>query len=144
MISAPASEKIGQRPSAIGSLPELLAPAGDWDCARAAVENGADAIYFGLDQFNARMRAGNFTAAGLPKLMEFLHRAACAATSPSTRWFLKTSWRPTRNISARHHCRRRGRGHRAGRGHLPAHPRAVAGFSDPRLDADDPHQRGGH
>jgi putative protease len=74
MISAPASEKIGQRPSAIGSLPELLAPAGDWHCARAAVENGADAIYFGLDQFNARMRAGNFTAAGLPKLMEFLHQ----------------------------------------------------------------------
>jgi putative protease len=74
MISAPASEKIGHRPSAIGSLPELLAPAGDWHCARAAVENGADAIYFGLDQFNARMRAGNFTAAGLPKLMEFLHQ----------------------------------------------------------------------
>ncbi len=54
--------------------PELLAPAGDWDCARAAVENGADAIYFGLDKFNARMRAQNFTAADLPKLMEFLHR----------------------------------------------------------------------
>jgi hypothetical protein len=28
--------------------PELLAPAGNWDCAKAAVENGADAIYFGL------------------------------------------------------------------------------------------------
>jgi putative protease len=55
-------------------LPELLAPAGDWDCARAAVENGADAIYFGLDKFNARMRAQNFTAADLPNLMEFLHR----------------------------------------------------------------------
>ncbi len=55
-------------------LPELLAPAGDWDCARAAVENGADAIYFGLDKFNARMRAHNFTGADLPKLMEFLHR----------------------------------------------------------------------
>jgi putative protease len=55
-------------------LPELLAPAGDWDCARAAVENGADAIYFGLDKFNARMRAQNFTEADLPKLMEFLHR----------------------------------------------------------------------
>ena len=54
--------------------PELLAPAGDWDCARAAVENGADAIYFGLDRFNARMRAHNFTAASLPALMEFLHR----------------------------------------------------------------------
>ncbi|HLX95139.1 MAG TPA: DUF3656 domain-containing protein [Verrucomicrobiae bacterium] len=55
-------------------LPELLAPAGDWDCARAAVENGADAIYFGLEQFNARMRAHNFTETDLPKLMEFLHR----------------------------------------------------------------------
>ena len=55
-------------------LPELLAPAGDWDCARAAVENGADAIYFGLEKFNARMRARNFTEADLPKLMEFLHR----------------------------------------------------------------------
>jgi putative protease len=55
-------------------LPELLSPAGDWECARAAVENGADAIYFGLEKFNARMRANNFTAADLPKLMEFLHR----------------------------------------------------------------------
>jgi U32 family peptidase len=53
--------------------PELLAPAGDWDCARAAVENGADAIYFGLDRFNARMRADNFTLLELPALMEFLH-----------------------------------------------------------------------
>lgn len=54
--------------------PELLAPAGDWECAKAAVENGADAIYFGLDRFNARMRAHNFTEADLPRLMEFLHR----------------------------------------------------------------------
>jgi putative protease len=55
-------------------LPELLSPAGDWECAKAAVENGADAIYFGLDRFNARMRAHNFTEGDLPKLMEFLHR----------------------------------------------------------------------
>ena len=55
-------------------VPELLAPAGNWDCARAAVENGADAIYFGLSRFNARMRADNFTEADLPALMEFLHR----------------------------------------------------------------------
>lgn len=53
--------------------PELLAPAGDWECARAAVENGADAIYFGLERFNARMRAKNFTQADLPALMQFLH-----------------------------------------------------------------------
>ena len=55
-------------------LPELLAPAGDWECARAAIENGADAIYFGLEKFNARMRANNFTETDLPRLMEFLHR----------------------------------------------------------------------
>src|SRR5688572_19586839 len=60
-------------PSSGVRLPELLAPAGDWECARAAVENGADAIYFGLEKFNARMRAHNFTEADLPKLMEFLH-----------------------------------------------------------------------
>ncbi|MBD1912877.1 U32 family peptidase [Leptolyngbya sp. FACHB-8] len=53
--------------------PELLAPAGNWECAKAAVENGADAIYFGLDRFNARMRAQNFTEADLPDLMAFLH-----------------------------------------------------------------------
>src|SRR5260370_13307141 len=56
------------------ALPELLAPAGDWECVKAAVENGADAIYFGLEKFNARMRAQNFTEADLPGLMQFLHR----------------------------------------------------------------------
>ncbi len=62
--------------SVLSSLrrPELLAPAGYWDCAKAAVENGADAIYFGLDRFNARMRSQNFTEADLPSLMDFLHR----------------------------------------------------------------------
>jgi U32 family peptidase len=58
----------------MSTRPELLAPAGYWDCAKAAVENGADAIYFGLDRFNARMRAQNFTEADLPELMAFLHR----------------------------------------------------------------------
>lgn len=52
---------------------ELLAPAGNWECARAAVANGADAIYFGMPRFNARMRADNFTEADLPELMSFLH-----------------------------------------------------------------------
>ena len=53
--------------------PEVLAPAGNWDCVRAAVANGADAIYFGLDQFNARMRADNFTREDLQALIPFLH-----------------------------------------------------------------------
>ena len=52
---------------------ELLSPAGDWECARAAVENGANAIYFGLDcGFNARYRAQNFGLEELPDLMQML------------------------------------------------------------------------
>ena len=54
--------------------PELLAPAGGWDCVRAAVANGADAIYFGLPRFNARLRADNFTEAELPEVVAFCHR----------------------------------------------------------------------
>src|SRR5215211_6656001 len=70
LLNHPAEPDARREPS----RPELLAPAGDWECAKAAVENGADAIYFGLDRFNARMRAANFTEADLPRLMEFLHR----------------------------------------------------------------------
>jgi len=53
--------------------PELLSPAGGWDCARAAVENGADAVYFGTESFNARMRADNFRRKDLPELVRWLH-----------------------------------------------------------------------
>jgi putative protease len=71
-VTAPVpTEKSLPRP--LRRAPELLAPAGDWECARAAVENGADAIYFGLEKFNARMRAHNFTESDLPELMRFLH-----------------------------------------------------------------------
>ncbi|MBC8107934.1 MAG: U32 family peptidase [Anaerolineae bacterium] len=53
--------------------PELLSPAGDWDAMRAAVANGADAVYFGLENFNARHRAQNFTLEELPNIMRYLH-----------------------------------------------------------------------
>jgi putative protease len=55
------------------SAPELLSPAGDWECLRAAVANGANAVYFGLPKFNARLRAHNFTLEELPAVMEYLH-----------------------------------------------------------------------
>lgn len=62
--------------------PELVAPAGDWMSARAAIANGADAVYFGLSRFNARMRAENFTTEEVPALVALLHehglRAFCA------------------------------------------------------------------
>ncbi|MEO6811620.1 MAG: U32 family peptidase, partial [Isosphaeraceae bacterium] len=55
--------------------PELLAPAGDRSCLLAAVENGADAVYFGLLGHNARARAVNFDLEELPEIMTLLrHR----------------------------------------------------------------------
>lgn len=65
--------ELTQQSPSTSFLPELLSPAGNWDCARAAVANGADAIYFGLQGFNARMRADNFTMDDLPALMRYLH-----------------------------------------------------------------------
>lgn len=53
--------------------PELLAPVGDWDMLRAAVANGADAVYFGLQEFHARRRAAHFTTQALPEIVAFLH-----------------------------------------------------------------------
>ena len=53
---------------------ELLAPVGNWDCLRAAVANGADAIYFGVDKYNARVRAKNFQMDELPEIMAYLHK----------------------------------------------------------------------
>ena len=49
--------------------PEILAPAGDWVSLRAAIQAGADAVYFGLGTFNMRARSGvNFTEADLPEI----------------------------------------------------------------------------
>ena len=39
---------------------ELLAPAGDFECLKAAIQNGANAVYFGADKFNARANGKNF------------------------------------------------------------------------------------
>lgn len=60
--------------SATAARCELLAPAGDWDALRAAAANGADAVYFGLADFNARHRAHNFTTEELPEVIDYLHR----------------------------------------------------------------------
>ena len=55
----------------ISHKPELMAPAGDWIMLRAAVSNGADAIYFGLDKLNMRAKAANFTVEELPEIISF-------------------------------------------------------------------------
>lgn len=46
---------------------ELLSPVGNFECLKAAVQNGADSIYLGSDLFNARAFANNFTGKNLEK-----------------------------------------------------------------------------
>lgn len=55
------------------SLPELLAPAGNMEALRAAVANGADAVYLGGKDFSARQYAANFTSEELAEAVAFAH-----------------------------------------------------------------------
>ena len=52
---------------------EILAPAGNADSLVCAVNNGADAVYLGLDNFNARMKADNFTSYNLAQWVDYCH-----------------------------------------------------------------------
>ena len=52
------------------NFPELLSPAGDFDCLKAAIQNGADAVYLGASAFSARASAHNFD---LPSLQEAIY-----------------------------------------------------------------------
>ena len=52
---------------------ELLAPAGNLECALAAVDAGADAVYCGLGRFNARSRAENLDTEKFGSLLDFMH-----------------------------------------------------------------------
>src|SRR5215211_5804088 len=52
--------------------PEIMSPAGYWPQLNAAIEAGADAVYFGLKHFTARAKVG-FTLTELPEVMGTLH-----------------------------------------------------------------------
>ena len=53
--------------------PEIMSPAGYWPQLRAAIEAGADSVYFGLKHFTARAKVG-FSLEELPEAMATLHR----------------------------------------------------------------------
>jgi collagenase-like PrtC family protease len=53
--------------------PELLSPAGDWESLQAAVLNGADAVYLGTTEFNARANAKNFSQDELNRAVKYCH-----------------------------------------------------------------------
>jgi len=55
----------------------LLAPGGDIDCIKAAIAAGADAVYCGLDKFNARSRAANIRFEDLPGILRLAHQHCC-------------------------------------------------------------------
>jgi putative protease len=60
--------------------PEILAPAGDAASLQAALQSGADAVYFGLQEgFNARARAGNFSLDSLADTVQLVHRSGARA-----------------------------------------------------------------
>ena len=52
---------------------ELLSPAGRWEAMTAAVQNGADAVYLGCGQLNARRGAQNFTPEQMPGAVSYCH-----------------------------------------------------------------------
>ena len=52
---------------------ELLAPAGSMEALRAAVQNGANAVYLGCGTFNARQSAKNFTPQALTEAVKYCH-----------------------------------------------------------------------
>ncbi len=52
---------------------ELLAPAGDTEAFDVAIESGADAVYLGLDNFNARMKAQNFDCGNIAEIVSRAH-----------------------------------------------------------------------
>lgn len=54
-------------------IPEILAPAGNYEAFLAAIENGADAVYLGGPEFNARYHADNFTDSDIARAIEYAH-----------------------------------------------------------------------
>lgn len=59
--------------NSMNAKPELLAPAGNLLSAVVALDSGADAVYIGLDKFNARERADNFSLQDASKLINYAH-----------------------------------------------------------------------
>ena len=56
---------------------ELLSPAGSMEAVTAAVQNGADAVYFGYGDFNARRGARNFSREEAAAAVSYCHLRGC-------------------------------------------------------------------
>lgn len=58
---------------------ELVSPAGGWASLKAACREGADAVYFGVERFNARGRAENFSSSEIPRVVGYCHERGVMA-----------------------------------------------------------------
>lgn len=67
------SRFLSSYPQSQRKKPELLSPAGNMECFFAAVENGADAVYLGLNDFSARTSAENFSLNNASKVIAYAH-----------------------------------------------------------------------
>ena len=72
--------------------PEILAPVGGAEQLFAAVRCGTDAVYFGLQGFNARRNAENFGGDDLQERIDYCHERGVRYISPSIPWCLTGSW----------------------------------------------------
>jgi U32 family peptidase len=73
MTIAPTDLLLEKTSQPLPALPELLAPAGDFASLRAAIGNGADAVYLGAGSFNARRNAPNFGPQELAEAIDYAH-----------------------------------------------------------------------
>ena len=74
---------------------DLLSPVGDFDCLKAAVQNGADSVYFGADLFSARAFAHNFNLDELKNAIEYAKlRGVKANLTLNTLLWIKKEFTP--------------------------------------------------
>ena len=116
---------------------QLLAPAGNWDSLKAAVANGADAIYFGVEKFNARARADNFRMEELPEIMAYLHLYGVRGYLTFNILVFEDELADAQGISCGLYERRRRCSDCPGHGAGQIDPATVSGFSDSCLHPDD-------
>ncbi|HII01139.1 TPA: U32 family peptidase, partial [Methanosarcinaceae archaeon] len=64
---------MSEKTSANRCPPEILAPAGDYDAFLSAIKGGADAVYLGIGEFNARRGAKNLSSRELEKAIDMAH-----------------------------------------------------------------------
>ena len=120
---------------------ELLAPAGGFESLKAAVENGADAVYIGAHNFSARNLAENF--GDIAQAVSFAHASDVKLDPlPSIRWYATVKLLPARN-GPKGRPRRYRRIYRPGPGVRYTAEASVSWRAAPREHTDDRLQRAG-